>query len=120
MDDDRFKNYINELEPETTCEAFLNQNQEILKKIKSNKKFKREFEVYNALGHELRYMIYKILQNKPMCVCALAQVFEKSDSTIAYHLNILQDAALIIGKKKGYFTIYYSKEGLLSEINQIL
>jgi len=120
MDDDRFKNYINELEPETTCEAFLKQNKEFLKKIKSNNKFKREFEVYNALGHKLRYMIFKILQNKPMCVCALAQVFEKSDSSIAYHLNILQDAGLIIGRKKGYFTIYYSKEKLLSEINEIL
>lgn len=120
MDDKRFRNYINEIELGMSCKDFLEENKNLLKKIWNDIKVKREFEIFNALGHELRYKIFKILEKKPMCVCALARVFEKSDSTITYHLNILQNAGLIIGTKKGYFTIYYTKDQLISEIAEVV
>ncbi|MBD3196122.1 MAG: metalloregulator ArsR/SmtB family transcription factor [Candidatus Lokiarchaeota archaeon] len=119
MENDRFKNYINEIESEITCKAFLEENKEILNQIKKSMKYDREIKIYKALGHKLRYRIVKILEKKPMCVCALAQIFEKSDSSIAYHLNELQKAGLIIGKKEGYFTIYYTKEKLLNELSDV-
>jgi len=119
MPSKRFKNYINEIETKTSCKAFLEENRDLLMEIKTNENYNRELEIYEALGHKLRYRIFKILENKPMCVCALAQIFERSDSSIAYHLNRLQKAELIIGRKKGYFTIYYTREKLLNEISEV-
>jgi DNA-binding transcriptional ArsR family regulator len=116
MNEDRFQNYINQIVPGISCEQYLEDNKKILESIKNNQKYKQEFELYNALGNELRFFIYKILETKPMCTCALARIFKKPDSSITYHLKILQDADLIIGKKKGYFTIYYTKKVLLNDL----
>jgi ArsR family transcriptional regulator len=90
----------------------------LLEHIKSDSKYQKEFKIYKALGNKLRFFIYKTLENKPMCTCALAKIFNKPDSSISYHLNILQDANLIIGKKQGYFTIYYTKEVLLNDLTK--
>lgn len=113
---DRFENYINEVESGITCKDFLEEGKQTLEDIRTNTKSQREFEVYNALGHKLRYHIYKILERKPMCTCALARLFQKPDSSITYHLKILQDADLIIGQKQGYFTVYHARENFLNQI----
>jgi len=118
MNENRFQNYINEVELEVSCEKFLEVNKNILESIKNSQKYQKEFDIYNALGNELRFLIYKILENKPMCVCALARIFGKPDSSITYHLKILQEADLIIGKKQGYFTIYYTKNILLKDLGK--
>ncbi len=106
----RFENYIDEIEPETTCEDFLEESNEMLENVKTNPQIQKDFKIYKALGHKLRYHIYKMLESKPMCTCALARLFQKPDSSITYHLKILQNADLIIGQKQGYFTIYHTRK----------
>lgn len=115
--EDRFENYINEVESGTTCEDFLDDGKQLLENIRTNTKAQKEFKIYKALGHKLRYHIYKMLERKPMCTCALAKLFQKPDSSITYHLKILQDANLIIGQKQGYFTVYYAREKFLNQIS---
>jgi len=114
--EDRFENYINEVESGTTCEAFLGKGKEILKEIRSNGERQEEFKVYKALGHKLRYNIYNVLKRKPMCTCALARLFQKPDSSITYHIKILQEADLIIGQKQSYFTVYHARANFLNQI----
>lgn len=111
--EDRFQNYISDIEPETTCKAFLEKGKKKLVEIRTNEENLDEFKVYKALGHKLRYHIYKMLEIKPMCTCALARLFQKPDSSITYHLKILQNAELIIGRKQGYYTIYHTKKNFV-------
>jgi len=41
----------------------------------------------------------------------------KSLKGITHHLKILEDAGLIIGKKEGYFTRYYTVEELVQKLS---
>ncbi|TFF97576.1 MAG: ArsR family transcriptional regulator [Promethearchaeota archaeon] len=113
---DRFQNYIKEVESGTTCEEFLETGEKVLKNLRINERTQTQFKIYKALGHQMRFEIYQLLKNKPMCTCALAKLFQKPDSSITYHLKILQNAKLIIGEKRGYFTVYHSKESYLNQI----
>ena len=113
MSEERFKKYIQELEPETKCTAFLKKHKEFIVNIKDDPEAKKEYKIHNALSKLKRYLMYKLLQEKPMCTCALARVFQISEGTVTHHLKILEEAGLIMGKKEGYFTRYYTIEKLI-------
>jgi DNA-binding transcriptional ArsR family regulator len=117
MEKDCFRKYIDDVESGISCEQFLTDHKKIVANLKLDHEFKRNLMLHNALSNEIRHLIYKILEFKPMCTCALAQIFEKTNATITHHLKILEEANLIIGRKKGYYTIYYSKEALIEEIS---
>ncbi len=116
MTEDRLKNYIETLEIGTTCKEFLDINKSILNQIKDDPEFVNQLKIHNALSNNKRFLIMKILERKAMCTCALAKLFETTDGAITHHLKILEEAGLIIGKKQGYYTIYYTKESLIEQI----
>jgi len=104
MEKDCFRKYIDDVESGISCEQFLTDHKKIVANLKLDHEFKRNLMLHNALSNEIRH-------------CALAQIFEKTNATITHHLKILEEANLIIGRKKGYYTIYYSKEALIEEIS---
>jgi len=113
MSEERFKKYIQELEPGTTCSVFLKKQEKFIANVIADSETKKEFKIHKALSKLKRYLMYKLLQEKPMCTCALARVFQISEGTVTHHLKILQEAGLIMGKKEGYFTRYYPVEKLI-------
>ena len=113
---ERFKKYIQEVEENTTYERFLDENKKKVSQIKNNEKFIEEWKFHNALSNLKRFTMYKLLEYKPMCTCALARVFSVSDGTITHHLKILEKTGLIMGKKEGYFTRYYTKKNMIKEL----
>ena len=115
---ERFKKYIQEVEETTTCQRFLDENKKFISQTKNNKKFLKEWKIHKALSNLNRFLMYKLLEIKPMCTCALANVFSVSDGTITHHLKILEKAGLIMGKKEGYFTRYYTKKNLIDQLTQ--
>ena len=115
---ERFKKYIQDVEKTTTCEQFLHENKKFISQTKNNIKFLREWKIHKALSNLKRFLMYKLLEHKPMCTCALAKVFSVSDGTITHHLKILEKAGLIMGKKEGYFTRYYTKKNLIDQLTQ--
>ena len=117
MSEKRFKNYIQEIEKETTCEEFLKENRDFVMKITQDSEKLQEYKIHKALSNLKRYIINELLQTKPMCTCALANVFQVSDGTITHHLKILESAGLIVGKKEGYFTRYYIIKELIAELS---
>ncbi|TXT55600.1 MAG: putative Transcriptional repressor SdpR [Promethearchaeota archaeon] len=119
MREDRFKNYIKDIETSISCDQFLEENQKLVEKIQKKEEFKRELLIHKALSKRKRLIILKLLKNRPMCTCALAKVLGTSDGTITHHLNILKDADLIFGYKKGYYTIYQTKENLQKYLEAI-
>lgn len=114
MTEERFKNYIKEVEKGTTCSAFLKENKEFISKVSDDEDFQRNFQTHKALSNIKRFTIYQLLKKRPMCTCALATLFDVSEGTITHHLKILEKADLIVGRKEGYFTRYYTNEELVS------
>jgi ArsR family transcriptional regulator len=116
MTEERFKKYIFELERGTSCTEFLENYNNVVLSLKKDPKSEKEYKTHKALSNKKRFLIYKLLIEKPMCTCALAKVFQISDGTISHHLKILEEAGLIIGKKESYFTRYFTVEKLIQTI----
>lgn len=117
---ERFEKYIQEVEKNTTCEQFLEENKKFTSQIKNNKRSMGDWKIHKALSNIKRFMIYKLLERRPMCTCALAKIFSVSDGTITHHLKILEKAGLIMGKKEGYFTRYYTTKNMITQLTQTL
>jgi predicted transcriptional regulator len=115
----RFDKYIQEVEKTTTCEQFLDENRSYVSQTEKNEEFLNDWKIHKALSNKNRYLIFKLLEHKPMCTCALANVFSVSDGTITHHLKILEKTGLIIGKKEGYFTRYYTKKLMIDQLTQM-
>ena len=67
----------------------------------------REFlKITKALSDKTRVRIFKMLQRKTMCVCEMQAVLGMAQSTTSKHLQILEDAGLIIRSKEGLWVNY--------------
>ena len=62
--------------------------------------------VTKALSDKTRVRIFKMLQQKRMCVCEVQAVLGMAQSTTSKHLNILEDAGLIMRTKDGLWVNY--------------
>ena len=67
----------------------------------------RDFlKVTKALSDKTRVRIFKMLQQKEMCVCEVQAVLGMAQSTVSKHLKILEDAGFIVGAKDGLWVNY--------------
>ncbi|MBN1842886.1 MAG: winged helix-turn-helix transcriptional regulator [Deltaproteobacteria bacterium] len=62
--------------------------------------------VTKALNDKTRVRIFKMLQQKEMCVCEVQAALGMAQSTTSKHLNILEDAGLIARRKDGLWVNY--------------
>lgn len=63
--------------------------------------------ILDALGHQTRREILKVLRNRPLPVGALAAHFPVSRPAISKHLRILQDAGLVQHHAQGTSNVFY-------------
>jgi ArsR family transcriptional regulator len=71
----------------------------------------REFlRITKALSDKTRVRIFKMLQQKTMCVCEVQAVLGMAQSTTSRHLQILEDAGLIKKTKEGLWVNYQIDE----------
>lgn len=67
----------------------------------------RDFlKVTKALSDKTRVRIFKMLQQKKMCVCEVQAVLDMAQSTVSKHLTILEDAGLVSRTKDGLWVNY--------------
>ncbi|MHA1490351.1 MAG: ArsR/SmtB family transcription factor [Promethearchaeota archaeon] len=118
MTNDRFKNYIDFLDEEIAQDAYLKRSRTILKTIENEPQFIEQLKIHGALSNKKRFLILKFIEKQPICTCALAKILKATDGAISHHLKILERAGLIIGKKEGYFTSYYTRQSLLESFNE--
>ncbi|MBN1330105.1 MAG: winged helix-turn-helix transcriptional regulator [Candidatus Heimdallarchaeota archaeon] len=104
----------NEKQPK---QRYLQEANNLIKEIQAQEAFMMELKHYSALGNEIRYTILKLLEQKPLCTCVLAKLFDLKEATISHHLKILESAGLLIGIKKGPFIIYHTKKTALEILN---
>jgi ArsR family transcriptional regulator len=68
-------------------------------------------KVMKALSDQSRAKIMKMLQKRVMCVCEIQTALKVAQSTASKHLQILEDAGLIISKKEGLWVNYMVADG---------
>jgi DNA-binding transcriptional ArsR family regulator len=74
-------------------------------------------KIMNSLSDPNRYTIIKELLNRDYCVGGLALKLDISEAAVSQHLNILKDAGLITGEKRGYFKHYKVNQEILKKVS---
>ena len=80
---------------------------------------KKLSEIFKALSDQTRLKMVKILSNssRPMCVNALTNRMDISQSAVSQHLKVLKQAGLVRPERRGNF-IHYTFENTAEEIFQ--
>ncbi len=72
--------------------------------------------IFKALNDETRRQIVELLKERDMNAGDIAEHFSMSKPSISHHLDILKQADLITGDKKGQFVIYSLNTTILEDI----
>lgn len=86
------------------------QHAENVGKVKEGMLSERDFlfmaELFKALGDYTRVRILYALSINELCVCALAEVLDMSQSAISHQLRLLRAAKLVRYRKEGKNVFY--------------
>jgi hypothetical protein len=61
---------------------------------------------FNALSDPIRLQILHALALVDLCPCVLKEITGMSDSKLSYHLNVLEEAGLIVSSPQKKWRIY--------------
>ena len=73
-------------------------------------------KIISALSDPIRLQLLEYLSGGERCVCEILPAFQRSQSTISKHLNILYEADILERKVDGKRTIYSIKDPMVLEI----
>lgn len=71
-----------------------------------DKKYKEYAGFFKALGDETRVKIFDMLSQGEICACKLLEEFKITQPTLSYHMKILCESGLVIGRRDGVWTRY--------------
>lgn len=60
---------------------------------------------FRALSDETRLQIARLVAEDPRSTKELAAHLSRSDSAIARHLELMESAGLLVGRRDGYFVL---------------
>ncbi len=75
--------------------------------LSARQTYKRQAEVFKALGHPGRMAIVHALSGGEVCACRLATVAGRAASTTSRHLMVLKHAGLIADERRGQQVFYH-------------
>ena len=73
-------------------------------------------KILSALSDPTRLQLLEFLSGGERCVCEILPAFQRSQSTISKHLNILYEADILERKVDGKKTVYCIKDPQVFEI----
>ncbi|MEX2685033.1 MAG: ArsR/SmtB family transcription factor [Candidatus Sigynarchaeota archaeon] len=115
---DRVQEFLDEFDPGCSSFSYIDKKKALLNSIRNDKEFKNDLSYHAASSNDIRLLIYRLLAKESLCTCALAQIFEMTEGSVSHHLKKLEQAGLIIGQKKGRYTIYSTRINLLKKFKQ--
>lgn len=89
----------------------------------SSRKFdhKAHAKVFKAFCDEKRLAILELLQHGEECSCVLLEQLDLTQSGLSYHMKILCEAGIVIGRPEGKWTFYHiSPEGRQKAVDILL
>ena len=115
---DRLQEFLKTSGKAQSCKAFVEDRKKLIEDITSRENFETQLRYHKALSNKTRFIIYQIIQEEMTCNCALSKILGLSEGSITHHLKILEKADLILGRNKGHFVHYYSKENMKKELSE--
>ena len=73
-------------------------------------KYQEQAKVFKALCDPKRLAILEQLRGGEKCACVLQEPLDLTQSGLSYHMKILCDSGLVIGRKEGKWTHYSISE----------
>lgn len=73
-----------------------------------------------ALSDETRLSILDALSCGESCACELLKTFDFSQPTLSYHMRILTECGLVVGRKDGQWVRYTVNQNKLNEVVSLL
>lgn len=74
--------------------------------------YEKSAKVFKAFCDEKRLRIMELLQGGEKCTCKLIEEMDMPQSTLSYHLKVLVESGVIVGRQDGKWTHYHiSEEG---------
>ena len=74
--------------------------------------YEERAKVFKALCDERRQRILELLHTGEKCACVLIDEMGMPQSSLSYHMKILCDSGIVVGRKEGKWTHYsISTEG---------
>jgi ArsR family transcriptional regulator len=73
-------------------------------------------KILSALSDPIRLELLEFLANGERCVCEILPAFQRSQSTISKHLNILHEAGILERRIEGKRTVYLIKDPQVFDI----
>jgi len=77
-------------------------------------------KILSALSDPVRLELLEFLANGERCVCEILPAFQRSQSTISKHLNILYEAGILERKIDGKRTVYLIKDPRVFDIIRLV
>ncbi len=77
-------------------------------------------KILNALSDPTRLELLEFLSSGERCVCEILPAFQRSQSTVSKHLNILHEAGILERKVDGKRTLYSIKDPLVFDLMRIV
>jgi ArsR family transcriptional regulator len=77
-------------------------------------------KILRALSDPVRLELLEFLANGERCVCEILPAFQRSQSTISKHLNILYEADILERKIDGKRTVYLIKDPHVFDIIRLV
>jgi ArsR family transcriptional regulator len=77
-------------------------------------------KILSALSDPIRLELLEFLANGERCVCEILPAFQRSQSTISKHLNILHEAGILERRIDGKRTVYLIKDPQVFDIIRLV
>ena len=77
-------------------------------------------KILSALSDPIRLELLEFLADGERCVCEILPAFQRSQSTISKHLNILYEASILDRKIDGKRTVYLIKDPQVFDIIRLV
>lgn len=66
----------------------------------------KDAKIFKALCDEKRLKIISLLKSGEQCACVLVEQMEIGQSALSYHMKILCESGIVIGRQEGKWTYY--------------
>jgi ArsR family transcriptional regulator, arsenate/arsenite/antimonite-responsive transcriptional repressor len=75
---------------------------------------------FRALGDETRWRIVRLVMDRALCVCELADILGMPQSSVSSHVQIIRKAGLLESERCGKWTYFRIHTNHFSLLNQII
>ncbi|ATW23608.1 ArsR/SmtB family transcription factor [Candidatus Formimonas warabiya] len=76
--------------------------------------------VFKALADETRLKIIDMLSCGELCACKILESFHITQPTLSYHMKILTESGIVIGRREGAWMHYSLDQKRMEEIKTFL